>query len=233
MHPLHTRIKKELKRVGGAPALSHEHFRYHGSTRKVYDLSVPERRKIVVSISKGITSPKEVKELAFSLGRGETYDERVMVGMLLETTKFREILAPALLKQLLAGREGWAEIDHLCQSLLKGDEFLKSFSAWKNHIEGFKKSKDIALRRGALVLLVRPSREVDDERLKKLCFETIDALKHEKDILITKAISWLLREMVVNYKKDVSTYLSKNADTLPKIAVRETKKKLLTGKKNG
>ncbi|MBY0432537.1 MAG: DNA alkylation repair protein, partial [Cyclobacteriaceae bacterium] len=59
----------------------------------------------------------------------------------------------------------------------------------------------------------------------------IERLKIEKEILITKAISWLLRDLVKHHTKMVSQYISRNKNTLPAIAIRETLTKLKTGKK--
>jgi 3-methyladenine DNA glycosylase AlkD len=70
-----------------------------------------------------------------------------------------------------------------------------------------------------------------NEEFADLAFTLINRLKHEKDILITKAISWLLRAMIKNHKSKVAAYLQKNYDKLPKIAARETKRKLETGRK--
>ena len=54
---------------------------------------------------------------------------------------------------------------------------------------------------------------------------------HEKDILITKAISWLLRSLVKYHKNEVDQVIEQNKETLPKIAIRETKRKIETGRK--
>jgi len=54
----------------------------------------------------------------------------------------------------------------------------------------------------------------------------IERLKIEKEDIITKALSWLLRSMVANYRDDVADYLEKNKDSLPPVAVRETERKL-------
>ena len=59
----------------------------------------------------------------------------------------------------------------------------------------------------------------------------LSQLKGDKDILITKAISWLLRDLIKHHREQVVYYLDKNSDNLPKIAIRETKNKLITGKK--
>jgi 3-methyladenine DNA glycosylase AlkD len=82
-----------------------------------------------------------------------------------------------------------------------------------------------------LALLCSPVRYAHDPGISKTAFQIIDRLKNEDAILITKAISWLLRSMVKLYKGEVQNYVDANGDTLPKIAVRETKTVLLTGKK--
>ena len=84
-----------------------------------------------------------------------------------------------------------------------------------------------------MVLLCSPLRKAADKRLATVALANIDRLKHEKEILITKAISWLLRSMVKHHRKEVVTYLKANQQSLPKIAVRETQKVLDTGKKTG
>ena len=55
----------------------------------------------------------------------------------------------------------------------------------------------------------------------------------EKEVLITKAVSWLLRSMIKYYRNEVTDYLNENKESLPKIAVREVSIKLETGRKNG
>lgn len=71
----------------------------------------------------------------------------------------------------------------------------------------------------------------NDSRLSELAFENIENLKPEKGILITKAVSWVLRALVKFHKEEVLSYLQNNKDTLPKIAYREALSKALTGKK--
>jgi 3-methyladenine DNA glycosylase AlkD len=93
--------------------------------------------------------------------------------------------------------------------------------------------RDWIKRRASLVLLTRPLRESDDPRLARLAFAIIGRLKHEKDILVTKAVSWLLRALIKYHRREVEAYLEDNMDTLPKIAVRETRNKLQSGRKSG
>jgi 3-methyladenine DNA glycosylase AlkD len=96
----------------------------------------------------------------------------------------------------------------------------------------FSRSKDIRKRRAALVLLCQPLRKTHDANLAHTAFQIIGRLKSEKEILITKAISWLLRSMTKQYKREVAAFVDEFESTLPKIAVRETRVKFLTRRKN-
>ena len=88
-------------------------------------------------------------------------------------------------------------------------------------------------RRAALVLLCTPARTSDDPRFAALAFEVIGRLAPERPILITKAVSWLLRSLAMRRPDDVAAYLEAHAAALPAIAVRETRKKLASGTKSG
>jgi hypothetical protein len=84
-----------------------------------------------------------------------------------------------------------------------------------------------------LVLLNAPVRHSDEARYAELAFATIEALKAERPILITKAVSWLLRTLTERHRAAVSAYVEANAATLPAIAVREVRVKLATGTTSG
>lgn len=100
-------------------------------------------------------------------------------------------------------------------------------------LTAFTQDANVHKRRASLVLLTKPLRESDDPRLAKLAFANAGKLKREKDILVTKAVSWILRSLIKHHRAQVEAYLEAHADTLPKIAVRETRVKLQTGKKAG
>ncbi len=83
------------------------------------------------------------------------------------------------------------------------------------------------------MLLAAPTRTSDDARFRDLAFAVVERLKAERPILITKAVSWLLRSMALRHGPAVTAYLEANAASLPAIAVRETRTKLATGTKSG
>lgn len=84
-----------------------------------------------------------------------------------------------------------------------------------------------------MVFLCSPIRTHADKSMADVALANISQLKQEKEILITKAISWLLRSMVKHHKKLVTDYIVRNKSSLPAIAVRETLIKVKTGKKSG
>lgn len=110
-------------------------------------------------------------------------------------------------------------------------DLLGDWPAWSGFIRRLAKDANINKRRAALVLLTRSCRTDPDPGLGALAFETIDALKGEREIIITKAVSWLLRSLSDQHPAKVAAYLDVQGSTLPAIAVRETRAKLATGRK--
>lgn len=170
--------------------------------------------------------------LLTSLYKGKSYEEKSIAGYLLYYfPKLRKQVRMRKLDSWLGELDGWAEIDNTCQSNFTAEEILSRWKEWKSLTSKLSSDKNINKRRASLVLLTLPVRNNPDDRISLLAFQTIETLKHEKHVLITKAISWLLRDLTYLHRKEVEEYLESNFATLPKIAVRETKRKLLTGKK--
>lgn len=166
------------------------------------------------------------------LMNGDSFEEKTLGPFILHRyPAYRKQVKPTHLETWITNLQGWCEIDTLCQSAYDDKFFLAQWKTWKKALEQFSTHKNINHRRASLVLLCKPVRKSDDPRLYDLAIANVERLKQEKDILITKAISWVLREMTKQFKAEISEYLEKNQKTLPAIAVRETKKKLLTGKK--
>jgi len=124
---------------------------------------------------------------------------------------------------------GWAENDVLCQSNFTSDILLSDWKKWEKMLKQFNQDKNINKRRASLVLLTKSVVQSDDKKLSKLAFKNIENLKSEKEILITKAVSWLLRSLIKFHRDEVLIYLDKNKASLPKIAYREAFTKATTG----
>jgi 3-methyladenine DNA glycosylase AlkD len=160
--------------------------------------------------------------------------EKMLGGIFLDfAKKHLDEFDPKLLDQWLNHLQGWAEVDTLCYGHFKVDQVLEEWTDWKKVLIKLNKSKNINKRRASIVLLCKPLTRSDDKRLSQQAFQLIDSLKTEKEILITKAISWTLRSMVKLHRPALEKYLNKNKSSLPAIAVRETTTKLKTGRKNG
>ncbi len=210
-------------------------YDYIGTQHPLYNITNPVLRLIAKEWKR---DHKQMSAAAFqkmitSLVRGKSATEKLLAGMLLDVaTPEQRNFKPTLFDDWLDHVEGWAEVDTLCTGKFTNTEIPRQWGAWQKMLTKWTKSKNIHKRRASLVFLCSPARQQKDEHLAMLALANIDQLKHEKDILITKAISWLLRSLVKHHKKLVSEYLAANKSSLPAIAVRETITKITTGKKN-
>ena len=206
--------------------LGNDHMRYPISNpvlRGIARVWMKEHRNMSVS---------SFSKLLSSLIKGKSSTEKCMAGILLDyATPEQRKFDPKLFDQWLDYLIGWAEVDTLCTGKYTTTEIPENWKAWKPLLIKLSKSRNIQKRRASLVLLCSPMRSVEDDRLGKLALENIERLKSEKEILITKAISWLLRSMEKHYRTLLVEYLNKNLDSLPPIAVRETMTKIKTGRK--
>jgi 3-methyladenine DNA glycosylase AlkD len=235
MHPDHPALVERLR--SRARPTSHGRFDpsgYLGSDHAVLNVSVPDRRAIAkawIAAHKD-AAPAEVLALAASLFDGPSHEEKTLAALLLAAhRKARAVAGAEDVDRWLDRLAGWAEVDTLCQNVFPAEQLLADWPAWRGLIRRLAEDANINRRRAALVLLVGPAARSDDPRLRELAFETIDRLKPERAILITKAVSWLLRAMTARHAAAVRAYLQANAAALPAIAVRETRSKLETGRK--
>jgi hypothetical protein len=236
MHKYHQEIARAINQRAAQEnvQLNKQGDRYIGTTKPTYALTAAVVGEIVrawIARHPDLT-PANYRHLLDSLSRGETHNEFAFIGLLLShLPHLRKTLAPRTLDGWLARAEGWAEVDCICQSNFTADELLANWGEWKRLLVGLSKSANVHKRRASLVLLTKPVRDSADARMARLAFANIGKLKHDKDILTTKAISWLLRDLVRHRRAEVEAYLRDHADTLPKIAVWETRNKLLGGVK--
>ncbi len=208
---------------------------YSGSKQKSFPLRTAQIRsvcKLWVKNHPEIKLGELIALFTSLLKNAQTSTEKYLVGYILNyLPKQRREIKPALLDDWLNHLNGWAQIDSLCQSKFTAKDLLTNWSDWKKLLIEFNQSNNISKQRASLVLLTGPVKKDPDERLAKLALANITSLLNENDRLITKAISWLLRAMIMNHRQLVAAYLSKYRNQLPRVAVRETTNKLKTGKK--
>lgn len=231
----HLEIISQLHQLYGGPAKTGLFMvHYCGSDKPGYDLKTAIHTKIIKNfVEKYSLSVEESIELISSLfQKGQSFNEIIIGGSLVShlLTK-NNIFDPQLLDLWLDYVHGWAETDVLCQSNFAPDIVLGNWSDWQKVLKKFVSDSNVHKRRASLVLLCKSIRLSPDPRLLTTATQNIDKLKSDKDILITKAVSWLLRSMVTYHPDFLADYLEKNKDTLPRLVYREAYTKLTTGRK--
>lgn len=207
---------------------------YGGHNDQFLHLRAPVVRKIAkkfVKEKQDLTVDQWI-DLLHCLSKGKFSEEKEMIGRLIESNaELRKSISPLEIEKFLSQLEGWAQVDSLCQSVFGKEEILGDWKTWKKTIITLSESENQNKKRASLVLLTAPVRQSKDVRLLELAFSRIQKLKTEKDRRVTKAISWLLREMIKKHRDRVKKYLHQNEESLPPIVVREVRNKLITGEK--
>ncbi len=234
MHPYHRELLRQFKVHGGKAV--HDAFlaNYLGNPHPRFPLSSPAMRKIArdwMAAHKGLAAD-DLAAVIGSLVQGKTMTEKLMSGLLLDVSyKSQREIDPSHFDRWLNHLIGWAEVDTLCTGRFPESEIPRQWTPWKKWLDKFSRSANIQKRRASLVLLCSPLRKHPDLRLLKQALRTTDRLGHEKDVLITKAVSWALRSAAVHHPAAVKKYVTLKATRLPRIAVRETLTKIATGTK--
>ena len=232
----HEGLLAELRAAGRPYRGGIENDSYTGSGRAFFNVSAPDLRRLARTWLAAHRKDPDADILAVAerLFAGEVYEEKILAAVMLGySARARRQVTPAMVDAWLGGLNGWAEIDSLCASVFPAPEMAADWPAWRAALGRLSRDANINKRRAALVLMTTPTRTSDDARFRDLALEVVERLKGERAILITKAVSWLLRSMAVRHGAAVSAYLDANAASLPAIAVRETRTKLRTGTKTG
>lgn len=235
---IHLEILKKLEKYkdSGDKKTNEWVQHYLGSNKPTLGIASKEMQRLGSEvIEENNFDEKTLVELLNSLySKATTFAEIDMAARILGVVpKLRKNLEPEVLDYWLNFTHGWAEDDLLCQSNFTAEEILGNWSKWEKLLIKFSNDENVNKRRASMVLLTKSLRESDDKKLSALAFEQVEKMKWETDILITKAISWLLRSLVKFHKEEVMEYLEVKKESLPKIAYREAFKKAMTGRKNG
>jgi 3-methyladenine DNA glycosylase AlkD len=231
----HREILNRIKKVSGKA--THHTFLdgYLGNDHPRYPINSPTLRVLArdfMRTHKELTAA-DFGKLLTQFAMAESGTEKFTVGILMDySTPEQRKFDPALFDKWLDHLVGWAEVDAVFTGKYTHDEILGQWSTWKKLINKFSRDPNINKRRASLVIFCAPLRKHDDPRLATEALKIVDRLKNEKSILITKAISWVLRSMVKLHRHTLEAYLDKQGATLPAIALRETLVKLKTGVKN-
>ncbi len=210
--------------------------RYLGTPRTVLGVRADDLRALAKATAKAHADWPDAQwlDLLDRLYVGDRFEQRSLAGLLLGVLHpLRRRLDLARLRTWLAGQAGWAEVDTTCQSSWTDTEVLARWPEWDPFLDNLSLADNVSLRRASLVLLVTPLRHNADPRLTGRALANVQRLQHERDGMIAKAVSWVLRSMIAEQPATVHAYLEANAGALQTTVVREVRKKLESGRKNG
>lgn len=230
----HQQLLTQIQQRSGLGTAHTSDDAYLGNTHPRYPITAPTLREIAKAWSRDNKhlSSSDFAALLTSLIEAPSSTEKVFAGILLDySSKEQRSFNPKLFIKWLEHLEGWAEVDALCTNKYTKTHLLQNWDDWQPLLLALSKKKNVNMKRASLVFLCTPVRHHHDERLANQAFENITTLMHHKEVLITKAISWLLRSMVKYYGREVKHFIQSHKDELPRIAVRETLKVLETGTK--
>ncbi len=234
MTPEHQALLDQLHAAARPADSRFDPANYLKSDAIFLNVPVPDRRRIAKAWLKAHRTwpTADVLGLVDGLLRGASHEEKTLGLLLLEGLgRGRRPFGPAEADRWLDHLVGWAEVDSLCQSIFGPEDLLADWPIWSGFLRGLTRDANINKRRASLVLQNRSARTNPDPRLRDLAFETIGVLKGEREIIITKAVSWLLRSLAEQRPEEVAAYLDSHGPSLPAFAVRETRAKIATGRK--
>ncbi len=135
------------------------------------------------------------------------------------------------LEQLGRGIASWGAVD--CFAVYLSGPVWRDRRIPNSLIHGWARSADRWWRRAALVSTVPLNSKSqggagDTYRTLQVC----RLLERDRDPMVTKAMSWALRELAKRDPRAVRDYLAARKDVLPAIVLREVTNKLKTGVKN-
>jgi len=202
---------------------------------KVYGLRVPQLRDIARAwqrAHKKITC-EDLMALMEALWDGRSREERLLVIYLLGHYK-RCIpgLTWAHFERWRQDLDNWEVTDGLGQWVL-ALWLLEDPKARLAHLRNLIADEDVWSRRLALVATTSINRGHTGFTIPDLTLELVDRVKEERHPMITKAVSWALREMAKTHPNQVAAYLEENQEVLAAYVVREVNNKLRTGLKSG
>ena len=204
---------------------------YSGSPRKQYGIRAPEMRRYVKDWIKAHPDLgyREWTDMLDALYGGDSLDERIVAGIFFsQCHEFRRRLPFKHFEFWSNHLEGWAVVDSTCQSSFRPKDLFLQWDEWQAFLQMLVLDNNINKRRASIVILVKPLRDSDDTRLLELALKNVLKLAPEKDRLITKAVSWVLRAATKHHRVAIAEFLDENEGILPAIALRETRKKLET-----
>lgn len=209
---------RDAERAPKMKAYMKDHFEYLG-------VDSNSRKKAVSAVWKIIQKPN--KEEMFALMTklwSQPYREYQYVAMDI-SSKYLKTLNPKDLPRIafyIEHKSWWDTVDFLASNLV-GGAIANQKKEIKDLIAPFIKSKDMWMRRSAILCQLKFKGEVDTAVLAECILQTI----HEKDFFIRKAHGWALRQYSKFNPKWVADFIKANDPQLSNLAIKEGSKYLI------
>ena len=199
----------------------------------VHGARVPDLRRLAKRWRRGHreAAPDEILALVESLWDGESRDERALGLEIL----FLYPLIVADLKRRHFDRwradiDNWGVCDFLATRIL-GSWAAASPEKRLRYLEELVGDPEVWSRRLGLVASVRLNH--DSDAYGEWTLAQVDCVLDERDPMITKAVSWVLRTMTKFDTEAIRSYVESRADRMAAQPRREVRNKLHTGRKSG
>lgn len=196
-------------------------------------LTAGEVREVVKDAAKRVRreAAEGVVELADLLAASGVFEARLAAYELLGRHRAaRASLDADALLRLGRGMDNWLGVDTFATHL--SGVVWREGNVTDADVLGWTASEDRWWRRAGVVSTVALNLKArggtgDPRRTLLICGRVID----ERDPMIVKALSWALRTLVPHDPTAVRRFLDEHAERLPKLVLRETRRKLESGRK--
>ena len=202
---------------------------------KMYGVRVPDLRGIAKRYRQAHKKIElnELMDLVKALWNGDSQEERALAMELLR--QYRRAILHLTWNHFDRWRykvDNWGLTDLLGTKILA--PWLQADPVQRlGHLEELVSADHLWSRRLALVATVPINRSDPARAIPERTLALIDRVKAERDPMITKAISWALRELSKTHPARVAAYVEANRNALAAHVVREVNNKLQTGLKSG
>ncbi len=203
------------------------------TSQRVHGVCTPELRRLARDWKRRQrdADAQEVLTLADSLWNGESRDERALgLEILSLHPQVVRDLAPDWFDRWRIEIDNWAVGDILATRIL-GPWAAADPGSRLAYLESLIGDRHLYSRRLGLVASVPLNRKGPSHG--RWTLRQVDRLIDERDPMITKAVSWALRQMIEHQADAVTEYVESRSGRLAALARREVRNKLTTGRKSG
>jgi len=203
------------------------------TAQQVHGIRTPDNRRLARAWRRAHreTDPELVLSLVESLWSAESRDERALgLEILYLHPDIVRDLAPARFDRWRQDIDNWGVCDFVGTRILGPWVEADSVSRLA-YLEELVGDPHLYSRRLGLVASVHLNR--DGTEFGEWTLKQVDRLIDERDPMITKAISWSLRQMTRHQSSIVEAYVETRADRMAALPRREVRNKLRTGRKSG